>query len=273
MLCHGSCSSCQPGSAPAGPQCSSRELIWNGLARRSHFAVLFIGYSGFFPTTASVTVTPKWLHSSSKCRDERQTLKWPGTPCSHVNQCSVEVFWGWKKRQRRNVSVMSWWEKIIISSCKVEGIWCRAFWGTPCPLSLSLLVSLQIFLVQVFSQAALNCACLQFVFLQKDVFANFKPDLQSLKAEVASDAHRFCWILFFPPWHACFQKWVGILPEMSTATPTFGELFFPLLLYMFSLISGGREPTGIYHSISHPLSLQQLPAFAWCWETQAECRM
>lgn len=72
--------------------------------------------------------------------------------------------------------------------------------------SLSPSVSLQIFLVQVFSQAALNRACLPFVFLQKDVFANFKPDLQSLKAEVASDAHRFRWILFFPPWHACFQK-------------------------------------------------------------------
>lgn len=86
---------------------------------------------------------------------------------------------------------------------------CGAFWGTSsCPLSalLSVLVSLQIFPAQVFSQAALNRACLQFVFLQKDVFANFIPDLQSLKAEVASDAHRFCWILFFPPWHACFQK-------------------------------------------------------------------
>lgn len=98
-------------------------------------------------------------------------------------------------------------EKKIISNCKVEGI-CAERSGALllAPSLLSVLVSLQISPVQVFSQAALNRACLQFVFLQKDVFANFIPDLQSLKAEVASDAHRFCWILFFPPRHACFQK-------------------------------------------------------------------
>lgn len=65
---------------------------------------------------------------------------------------------------------------------------------------------------------------------------------------------------FFPPWHACFQKRVGILPEMSTVTPTFGELYFFFSLYIFSLISGGREPTGIYHSTSHPVFSAAAPS-------------
>lgn len=91
---------------------------------------------------------------------------------------------------------------------------------------LSLLVSLQIFLVQVFSQAALNCACLQFVFLQKDVFANFKPDLQSLKAEVASDAHRFCWILFFSPLACLLPKMSGNPSRDEHCNSNFWRAFF-----------------------------------------------
>lgn len=67
-----------PGSAPWGAAhiarapacCSSTELspggLWNRFSRRSHFAALFIGYSGFYSTTASVTVTPEWLRSGSE---------------------------------------------------------------------------------------------------------------------------------------------------------------------------------------------------------------
>lgn len=230
--------------APAGPQCSSRErslgnMEWTGT--KESLCVVHWIFWGFFPTTASVTVTPKWLHSSSKCRDERQTLKWPGTPCSQQKQLSCKPvlcsgFLGVKKEAEKKYMMCHWClngEKIYFQLQSGRNL-VQSILGHSLP-PLSLLVSLQIFLVQVFSQAALNCACLQFVFLQKDVFANFKPDLQSLKAEVASDAHRFCWILFFSPWHACFQKWVGILPEMSTVTPTFGELFFfPASIHVFS---------------------------------------
>lgn len=178
---------------------------------------------------------------------------------SDVNQCSVGGFLGGgeKKKYMMWQWCLNGWKNYFQLQSGRNPVQSILGHFLPLSLSLSLSVSLQIFLVQIFSRA-----CLQFVFLQKDVFANFKPDLQSLKAEVASDAHRFCWILFFPPRHACFQKWVGILPEMSTVTPTFGELFSSLLLYIFSLISGGREPTGIYYSISHPDSLQQLPASA-----------
>lgn len=66
---------------------------------------------------------------------------------------------------------------------------------------------------------------------------------------------------FFFFWRARFQKRAGILPVMSTVTSALGKLFFSLVLYILSLISDGREPTGIYHSVSRPASPQQLPAF------------
>lgn len=53
----------EPVTSPGAPTwCSSTELslgrIYNGLARKSHFTMLFNGYS-IFSTTASITVTPE----------------------------------------------------------------------------------------------------------------------------------------------------------------------------------------------------------------------
>lgn len=105
------------------------------------------------------------------------------------------------------------------------------------PSLLSVLVSLQTSPVQVFSQAALNRACLQFVFLQKDVFANFIPDLQSLKAEVASDAHRFCWILFFPPPACMLPKMSGNPSRDEHCNSNFWRAFFSYFYtYFLSLV-------------------------------------
>lgn len=221
--------------APAGPQCSSRELSlgnmeWTGT--KESLCVVYWIFWGFFPTTASVTVTPKWLHSSSKCRDERQTLKWPGTPCSQQKQLSCKPvlcsgFLGVKKEAEKKYMMCHWClngEKIYFQLQSGRNL-VQSILGHSLP-PLSLLVSLQIFLVQVFSQAALNCACLQFVFLQKDVFANFKPDLQSLKAEVASDAHRFCWILFFSPLACLLPKMSGNPSRDEHCNSNFWRAFF-----------------------------------------------
>lgn len=61
--------------------CSSTELSpwWGGYGMDWHEGVTFVccllGILRFFSTSASVSVTPEWLHSSSKCRDERHVLK------------------------------------------------------------------------------------------------------------------------------------------------------------------------------------------------------
>lgn len=153
MLCHSSCSSLRAwlssSRSPWAPTwCSSTELSPGGeygmeWHERVTLLRCLLDILGFFSTTASVTVTPEWLHSS---RDERQILKWPGTPCSQQKQlwckpllCWVFFFLGGGRKRRNTwcVSGVLMVKKKIISNFKVEGVWCRPFWGTSCPLSLS----------------------------------------------------------------------------------------------------------------------------------------
>lgn len=280
MMCQGSCCSLRawlssvgsrshhPGLQPAAAARSSARGERGTDSTKEWLCCLVYWMFWCFSTTAPVTVTPEWLRSSSECRDERQISKWPGTPCSQWKSSDVNPLLGFleeKQRQRRHTWCISdvLMEKKNYFQLQGGRNLCRVFWGTSCPLS-ALCFSFPANIPQSrFSprQHWIVPVC-NLSFCRRMFLPILYQILQSLKAEVASDAHRFCWILFFPPRHACFQKWVGILPEMSTVTPTFGELFFFLLLYIFSLISGSREPTGIYQSVSHPVSLQQLPAFA-----------